>query len=178
MSESEPESKSESEEKVEEKPAKEKKPKKQGKTFDQELKDRFGKWGYTKITDYIILIAGIYGFVWFFLRMIVDLINNPVISVGLALYWVINFIVLLMITLFPFSSKLIKKMHEKWPRVMPLSFITTETDVAEYILFISWWSALLFWWVGTQFLLHAFWRWGIVWILLTIALFKDVFDRG
>jgi len=69
-------------------------------------------------------------------------------------------------------------MHEKWPKTMPLSFIIDEQQVAQYVLFICWWSALLFWWVGTQFLQHAFWYWGIVWILLTIALFKDIFQRG
>jgi len=64
MAESEPEKK----ESEKEKPAKEKKTKKEGKSFDKELKERFGKWGYTKIDDFIILVAGLYGFVWFLLR--------------------------------------------------------------------------------------------------------------
>ncbi|TXT62468.1 MAG: membrane protein of unknown function [Promethearchaeota archaeon] len=174
MAESESGSTPEKEESTQPEPKKEKKPKKEGKSFDQELRDRFGKWGYTTIFDIIVFIAGIYGLVWFLIDFIADLIG--IITIGVVLYWIITIIVLIMIIFFPFMSKLFVKMNNKWSK-MPLSFIDTQQKMAEFILFIDWWSVLIFWWVGTVFLLHAFWYWGIVWILLTIALFREVFQR-
>ncbi|MBD3212839.1 MAG: hypothetical protein GF311_09545 [Candidatus Lokiarchaeota archaeon] len=172
MAESEPESTPE-----EEAPKKEPKPKKEGKSFDQELKERFGKWGYTTIFDYIVLIAGLYGLGWFFYYFIQSLISSfSIIGIGTILYWIISILVLLMITLFPFFSKLVKKMHEKW-KILPMSFITSEDQIAKYVLFLNWWNSLLFWLIGTRFLTFAFWWWGLMWILISISLFKELFNR-
>jgi len=191
MSESESEPTSEEEQSTEEEskeqPSKEKateeKPlKKKVKSFDKALKKRFGKWGYTTVFDYIVFIAGLYGFGWYFYTMITAFIILPFITLGTSLYWIIDFIILIMITFFPFFSKLVLKMHEKWPNFMPLSFINKEEHVAKFILYLDWWSTLILWWTGTQmsvFLVpYAFWWWGLIWILLTIALFSHIFKRG
>ncbi|MBD3196584.1 MAG: hypothetical protein GF317_16125 [Candidatus Lokiarchaeota archaeon] len=162
------------EKKSSEKPKKAKSTKEDFKEFQKSVSKGLKESGYNDAFDYIALAVGVYGFIWLMIQIIATLITNLSGASGRAGYWIIRFFIYLMVGLFPFFAKLVEKINNKSSVELPLHFVQSISEIRRLILYLGFWSILIFWFVDN---LVSFWVHGIMTILMLVVIFQDLFRR-
>jgi hypothetical protein len=200
-----PPAKKPAEEKAEEKPAekKEVKPKEvkpkavkpkavKKKSATKSFEDSLAKMGYMDAYDYLTLIAGAWGIIWtiinFFdpnVQLAIQLgiglgIGNTLFNIAWAIIFlfIIQLWIFVSVALFPFIIDYLgMKLLEKWPESFPLHFIKSKEDFRSFMIFLAWWSTLIFWLAAPLTIYPYGWPYFISFVILAIVIFADALRK-
>ena len=131
------------------------------------------KRGYVDGLDLITFFASLYGFVYavvLFFRYAIT--NGPSVTWAGVWFCIIRILIYLLVLVFPLVAKWIASMRKRNADAFPLSFIKTQEDYRQFIVFLGFWSAFIMLCTGDTWWLHL-----ITMVMFGIVVFADMLRK-